>query len=218
MDSTTLDEAIRAGDEARVAQVLASRRELASEPGPGGMSPLMQAAYHRRPGVVREILSIRPPETVFEAAAVGAAEQLGALLAENPDATHARHLDGFTALHLASFFGHAACVGLLLEAGAEPAVTADNPTRVQPLHSAVAARDASCVKALLDAGAGPDARQQGGYTPLMAAARHGDIEIVRALLASGADRTARADDGRDAETLARDADQDEAAELLRAAP
>jgi len=46
---------------------------------------------------------------------------------------------------------------------------------------------------LLEGGANPNARQQGGFTPLHAAAQNGDAEMARLLLEKGADREARAE-------------------------
>ena len=45
-------------------------------------------------------------------------------------------------------------------------------------------------------------RQQGGFTPLLAAAHADDPELARLLLEAGADPSAAADDGRDAAAMA----------------
>jgi ankyrin repeat protein len=56
---------------------------------------------------------------------------------------------------------------------------------------------------LLSRGADPNARQEGGITPLHAAAAAGEDDLVRELLARGADRHARTDDQRTAADFAR---------------
>jgi ankyrin repeat protein len=50
----------------------------------------------------------------------------------------------------------------------------------------VAGRSAESVKLLLDAGADPNAQQESGFTPLMAAEQHDDREIIDLLLQAGA--------------------------------
>ena len=84
----------------------------------------------------------------------------------------------------------------------DPDADQENPARVRPLHSAVAARDHDAARALLEAGADPDPRQQGGYTPLLAAAHSDDAAMVELLLRHGADRGLAADDGRDPAAMA----------------
>jgi hypothetical protein len=52
------------------------------------------------------------------------------------------------------------------------------------------------VALLLDAGADPNARQQGGFTPIHAAAQNRDDELYELLRRHGADESASLDDGR----------------------
>jgi ankyrin repeat protein len=56
---------------------------------------------------------------------------------------------------------------------------------------------------LLQAGADPDARQQGGYTPLHEAALNGKLALVELLLANGADPALASDKGETAIEMAR---------------
>ena len=166
------------------------------------VSPLLQAAYQQDWHALEEIRAADGIANIAEAAAAGDVEAAAAFVKLDSGAVARRTADGFTALHLAAYFGHADVVALLLEAGADPNAVADNPTRLRPLHSAVAARDIIAVRFLLDAGADPDVAQSGGYTPLMAAAQHGDDDIVAALLERSADRTMTSDDGRTAADFA----------------
>ena len=156
------------------------------------------------------------PLDLFAAAAMGADEQLRQRLAGDPTAAAARTDDGFTALHLAAFFGTSDTVATLLAGGADPTTVAENPMRVTPLHSALAHRDAVSVRRLLEAGAPVDAQQAGGYTALHAAARHGDVELVRLLLDHGATVDVRDDDGRSAADHAAQAGHAALAEELTA--
>jgi ankyrin repeat protein len=179
-----------------------------------GMSDLLAAVY-RGDGAARDaILAVREPADVFEAAAVGDADRLGALLDLDPARVAAYAEDGFTPLHLAAFFGHPEAVALLLDRGADADAVAANDSRVRPLHSAAAGRDGDCVRLLAAAGADVNAVQHGGYTPLHALAQHGDAEGVELLLAYGADPRPLTDDGRTPADLARAAGHDAVAARL----
>jgi uncharacterized protein len=98
----------------------------------------------------------------------------------------ARSSDGFTALHYAAFFADGPTVEVLLAAGADPAAVAENPMRVQPLHSAAASRNVEGARLLLSAGADPNAEQQDGFLPLDAAVQNGDEAMQELLRAHGA--------------------------------
>jgi len=168
----------------------------------GAMSDLLNAVYRGDTEGRDAILAERAPADVFEAAAVGDVARLGALLDADASALDAVAKDGFTPLHLASFFGHADAVRALLARGAALEVVAENPMRVRPLHSAAASGDTEVVRLLVGAGAEVDARQEGGFVPLHAVAQNGDADGVDLLLAAGADVSAATDDGRTAADLA----------------
>ncbi len=194
--------AIRSGDVARVRALVNADPALASARDEAGLSAVLTALYHRQ-GEARDVLLAADPELdVLDAAATGRLDVLRAILASDQDALAARSPEGFTPLHLAAFFGGGPAVRMLLAAGMPADADQDNPARVRPLHSAVAAGDHEAVEALLDAGADPDAVQQGGFTPLLAAAHSDDAIMVALLLRHGADRSLAADDGRDPAAMA----------------
>jgi len=68
---------------------------------------------------------------------------------------------------------------------------------------------------LVDAGADVSARQQGGYTPLHAAAQNADVEMARLFLARGADPAAKNDEGKSPIGLAADAGNTELLKVLK---
>ena len=158
-------------------------------------SPAMLALYRGETAEAERLLPDEP--NVFEAAAFGRVDRLRELLDRDPELARAWSGDGFTALHLAAFFGQPAAVRLLLERGADvnAVATSEQIGPVQPLHSAAAARQLACARLLIEHGADVNARQAGGYTPLHEAAGNGDTELARLLLAAGADPAARKDDG-----------------------
>lgn len=152
---------------------------------------------------------------VFAAAATDDGDQLQRILATDPDAVRARADDGFTALHLAAFFGTASGVSTLLAHGADAASVAENAMAVTPLHSAAAHGDIDIVTVLLEAGSPVDAQQAGGYTALHAAAMQGNDVLLRTLLAHGADSALPDDEGNSAREYALKGGHDELVALLQ---
>jgi uncharacterized protein len=209
-----LIEAIQEGDEAAVAELLDSDPRNADERDENGVSALLQALYRGRTQIGNRIADAKGWMDVFEAAAMGDAGRLELALKEQPDDVKAFSADGFTALHLAAFFGHRLAANLLLLAGADPNAEARNPMRVRPLHSAVAGPDPMMAEALVMMGADVNAVQQGGFTALHAAAHRGDLQLTELLLGAGADPSARTDDGRSPSDLAREAGHEELANRL----
>ncbi len=100
--------------------------------------------------------------------------------------------DGTTALQWAAHWNDLDAVKLLLDAGANPALT--NRYGVSALSEAAGAGNAAMIEALLNAGA--DARTlttPDGETVLMTAARTGNVDAVRVLLDHGANVNAKED-------------------------
>jgi uncharacterized protein len=194
--------AVKAGDAGTVERLLAKDPELAGALE-DGIPAVRLALYHRQPAVLEVLLAAQPSLDGLDHAALGWAGDLRDDLAEDPELVARRSSDGFTALHYAAFFGGPEAVGVLLEAGADPHLVAENPTGVRPLHSAAAARDAEAVRLLLEAGADPDAVQAGGFTALQAAAHHDDDATATLLLRHGADPALRNEQGADAAGIAR---------------
>ena len=167
-------------------------------------SALMLALYHRLEETAALIAARRRFLTVFEAAALGDVAALGYTLRSLPVAAQAFSDDGFTALHLACFFGRADAAGLLLERGADCNAVATNGSLLRPLHSAATHGDVAISRMLLDAGADPNATQQSNFTALHAAALRGDLALAELLIERGARTGVKADDGRTPADIARD--------------
>jgi ankyrin repeat protein len=172
---------------------------MSEMPSPG--SELLDALYHGDRGAVDAQLAENPELTIFEAAAVGAVDRVHELLLLEGGFVDLWSPDGFTALHLAAFFGHEEVAAELLLRGADVSAVSRNPLRVQAIHSAAAGNHTDVVRTLLDHDADPNVRQEGGFAPIHAAAQNGNDELYELLVARGADAEASTDDGRTAADL-----------------
>lgn len=168
-----------------------------------GGSPLLLAVYRGDAAAVAAILAEGPELNIFEAAAVGDADRVRALVDADPALGRAFAPDGFHALGLAAFFKHPKVVTFLIASGADVSASSRNAMRVTALHSAIAGQDRESTLALIAAGASVNVAQQDGYTALHEAAQNGDREIADALLAAGADPSLTLADGSRPADLAR---------------
>lgn len=174
---------------------------LAKARDANGVSALLVAQYHRLPEFVETLRAAAGELDLFEAAALGDVERLRLLVDGDRTLVRTWSPDGFSALHLAVFFGRIEAAALLVARGADVNLVAENPMAVAPLHSAAASGRADAVQLLLEAGAIPNVRQQGGWTALHAAVQHCNVEMIRMLLAHGADPDLRTDDGKSARDM-----------------
>lgn len=209
-------DAVKAGDAERVAALLHENPELAGARAGNGDSAVLLAAYYGHRPIAEALLRAGPQLTVFEAAASGQADRVAALLREHPELAHAYAHDGWTALHLAAFFGHTAAAEALLAGGADVHAWSRNSQGNQPLHAAAAGDHPELVSLLIIAGADVGARAAESFTALHSAAQNGNTAIIRALLDAGADPNAATADGRTPLDLAIAAGRQGAADLLLA--
>lgn len=181
-----LQSAIAAGNREAVVALLAESTARASEPVENGISPVMYALYVREPGIARLLAAAKGRLDVFEAAGLGDAKRLSAILAADPLAAVDWSPDGFTALHFAALLGDAVCAGILLEAGADVVSVSRNRMLVQPLHSAAASANVEVARVLIENGADVNAGQQDGFLPLDSANQNRDEAMQALLLEHGA--------------------------------
>jgi ankyrin repeat protein len=153
------------------------------------LGPILGALYKGERDHAQELAAEAESLDAFEAAALGEAARLEELLREDPELARGWSTDGFTALHYAAFFGSAEAVRALVAAGADLEARSTNQEfapEATPLHSAVAAGRMDNAEVLLEAGANPNARQHGGFTPLMEAEQRGDLDLAELLIRHGA--------------------------------
>jgi ankyrin repeat protein len=208
----TLLEAAEAGDGATALALLRERPDVNAR-GPDGTTAVTWAAYHGDLELVTALIAAGADVNakndfgafaLSEAAIAGEAPIVAALLKAGAQADAANH-EGETALLAAARAGDIESASLLIEAGANVNLT-EQWGGQSPLMWAAAQGHPAMVKFLLANGANPDARgvvrnwdrkvikeprpkdmNQGGFTPLLYAAREGCIECAKELVAGGAD-------------------------------
>src|SRR3954467_5601400 len=92
-----------------------------NERADGGVSPILEALYEGRRDDADALLAESSELDVFEAAGTGDDHRVRQLLEDDPSLAPAWSSDGFQALHLAAFFGHANAAEALLERRVQPA-------------------------------------------------------------------------------------------------
>lgn len=209
--------AVARGDRETLERLLGENPNLRNTRDENGLSAVMQACYNRRPETALWLIAQGTPLDLYEASAAGQAERVAEWLAGRPDDIDAYSPDGWTALHLAAFFGHPSVIEVLRDHGAALQL----PSRSAfargntALHAAVAGGSPHAALALVACGADVNARQEpGGFTPLHIAAFHADPRLALALLAVGADPSLRDDEGRAPADIARERRNDEVANAL----
>ena len=189
----TIFDSIKAGDIDAVRAAVKDDPSVAAARDDDGRSAVRAALYVHNQDIADVLLEAKPELDVFDAAAAGDVDRLTELLDGDADLVGTYSEDGYTPLHFAAFFDRGKAVRLLLDRGADVGAVSQNDMQVQPLHSAVAADSRDVAAALLTAGADPNAKQQGGFTPLMGAEQNEkEGDMVRLLMDHGAEESATA--------------------------
>jgi ankyrin repeat protein len=180
-------EAAKKGDVSAVRRLASEDPALCGFRAASGETPLMAALYRGHRGVVDALVDLGAPLDVFAAAALGRVDILRSRIAERAEAVNEYAYDGWTPLHLAAFFGHAAAISHLLDSGSAIDAISRNSLRNTPLHAAIAGGHVDGARLLMERGADVHPADAGGHTPLHIAAEAGYADLVKALLARGAD-------------------------------
>ena len=190
MRGSELLDAAKAGDSTTAREILREDPETAAVRAESGETPLIAALYRGHKDLAEELAdaleAVHQPLDIFAAAALGRVEAIDAALARG-ESVGSYAYDGWTALHLAAFFGRRAVAERLLTAGADLVVVSRNSLTNTPLHAAVAGGHVDLSLMLIERGADVHGKDAGGHTPLHIAAEAGYLPIVKALLDRGAD-------------------------------
>src|SRR5690606_4514713 len=106
-----------------------------------------------KPQIIKVILKHLEDPSLFEGAASDQLEIVQHWIEKHPDEINAYASHGFTALGIASYFGHEEIVRYLLLKGADPNLASNNGYQVYPLHSAISSNFEGIAKMLVEAGA-----------------------------------------------------------------
>lgn len=203
-DVRPLMHAIQNRDLAAAKAALERDLSQATDPLPGGLSPLMFALYNGARDIADLLKAFRAPD-VFEAAAINDAHRVAELVGSDAGLLSAYSIDGWTPLHLAAFLGARDTLLVLIGMGAPVNAVSQNPMANTPLHAGIAGVAGENLAPLLIA-LGADTGYVGGSQvgALHLAASRGFDNLCRLLLARGADREARTEDGKTAAGIARE--------------
>lgn len=209
-------DAIKQEDWPGVAALLARSPNCAHGYGMDGESPMLAALYRGQNETALRIATHRNLD-IAEAAAMNDTSTVAARLQAAPECIFTLTPDGWTALHLAAFFGAVESAELLLGAGADVDARSQNGMSNTPLCAALAGRGVEAMIALLIArGADVNTRAGGGVTPLHLAASRGAISSIELLLTHGARLTATLETGQTPAVIARERGHEAAAAYLEA--
>ncbi|HEX5480601.1 MAG TPA: ankyrin repeat domain-containing protein [Dehalococcoidia bacterium] len=213
----SLFKAVYDGDAQALAAMLGDDPSLARARNADTLSVLHFARFMGKAQILETLIAAGPPLDVFEAAALDRLQRVAELAGADRVLLAARSADGFTALHLASYYGAPDTARWLLENGADVNAMTENFLENMPIHAAAAGRHIDICALLLERSADVNARQHGGFTPLHTPAQHGDRAMVELFLERGADPEAKTDEGKTPADIASGQGNIEIAALIRAA-
>lgn len=168
-------------------------------PNQDGITPLLYALYTGKKKLAEKMYSKNFNFSIFEYIGMQDIERVKDCINKEPTVVNGYSLDGWTALHLASFWGNKKIVLLLIEHGAIQDIPSKSKASSgnSALQAAIAMQQFEIVELLLSKGANPNFLQKpSNFTPLHIAASRDNEKIISLLLEKGADKTQKSTDGK----------------------
>ena len=213
--------AARAGDLARVKDLLEQNPRLLGAKDPMGNTALILAVNSAHNEIAELLYSVGVHPDIYEAASIGRNDLVAEHLSALPELLNSYSAEGFTPLSLAAHFGRVETAKYLIEQGAKINAVSKHPMGVTPLHAALFGRKLDTAKLLIEHGADVNIRRGGekwprsGWTAMHYAAGYGFVDLIPLLINRGANLSITDNEGKTALQVAIDAGQTAVAEILK---
>lgn len=172
--------AIAAGTKGVVRLHVARSPSIINATDSAGNSALHVAICRQRYGIASFLSKQGAKMSLQSAAALGDVETVLKELQRDPLQVTQRTADGWTAVHLACYYGHPEVLGVLLAFGASPHAKGPHGY-CSPLHTAVVGGCESVVQLLLNQGGSLSERDAAGFNAIEIALLTGHEQICRRL-------------------------------------
>ncbi|WP_303318540.1 ankyrin repeat domain-containing protein [Flavivirga abyssicola] len=161
-----------------------------------GSSGLMIIAYSGLDKVFEQAIELKKTFSFHEAIVCGKKDLVeDYLVKSNSNLINTYSNDGFTPLSLAAFFNQTEIAKSLIKLGANPNLSAKNPSKVNALHAAIAKENYELCKLLIENGANVDAVQMQNVTALHSAVHRGNLDLIKLLIENNASIDSKMDNG-----------------------
>lgn len=180
----------------KVISLIKENPDVLSLKDDNGSSGLMIIAYSGLEKAFGQAIELKKSFSFHEAIVCGKTNIVNDYLSKPDfDLINTHSNDGFTPLSLAGFFNQTEIAKSLIELGADPNLSAKNPSKVNALHSAIAKENYGLSKLLIENGANVNAVQMQNVTALHSAVHRGNLDLVKLLIENNASITLKMDNG-----------------------